>query len=218
MTKINHHLTDELIMAYSAGLLPEAVDLIVATHISLCDECRAALDAQDAVGGAVLESTATEPVSDECLEGALALIRRDPVPDADTQPAKMRRDPVLPAPLAGYVGGSLDDVKWRAVGMGVKQAVLPTTGGAKARLLYIPAGTAMPDHSHRGMELTMVLKGAFTDDDGRFARGDIEIAHEDLHHTPVADISEDCICLAVTDAPLRFKGLLPRLAQPFLGI
>ena len=26
------------------------------------------------------------------------------------------------------------------------------------------------------------------------------------------------ICLTVTDAPLRFKGLLPRLAQPFFRI
>lgn len=64
----------------------------------------------------------------------------------------------------------------------------------------------------------MVLQGAFSDDDDRFARGDVEIADEELHHTPVADISEDCICLAVTDAPLRFNSLLPRLAQPFLRI
>ena len=86
------------------------------------------------------------------------------------------------------------------------------------RLLFIPAGTTVPDHSHGGMELTLVLKGAFSDEQDRFARGDIEIASEDVQHTPIADISEDCICLAVTDAPLKFKGLLPRLVQPFVGI
>ena len=102
--------------------------------------------------------------------------------------------------------------------MGVRQAVLPTSTEATARLLYIPAGTAVPDHGHRGLELTLVLQGAFEDEEGRFARGDIEIADADLDHMPVADVSEDCICLAVTDAPLRFKGWLPRLAQPFLGI
>ena len=102
--------------------------------------------------------------------------------------------------------------------MGVKQSILPTAPGATARLLYIPAGTAVPDHGHNGTEVTLVLKGAFEDEDGRFARGDVEVATEELNHTPVADISEDCICLAVTDAPLRFKGLLPRLAQPFLKI
>lgn len=215
MSTINHHLTDALIASYSAGTLPEAMDLIVATHISLCDECRAALGAQDAVGGAVLERAATEEVSDASLAGALAMIRGAGRPATPQAP---RRDPVLPAPLLEYVGGSMDDIRWRPLGMGVKQAVLRTKGDAKARLLRIPAGAAMPDHGHRGIELTMVLKGAFSDEDGHFARGDIEIAHEDVHHTPVADTAEDCICLAVTDAPLRFRGIIPRLVQPFLGI
>lgn len=221
-TQINHHLSDELIIAYSAGVLPEAVDLIVATHVSLCDDCRAALAAYDAVGGALLDQGEKADVSDACLTGALNLIRGGrTVQDEkvqDKQAPEMERDPILPAPLQDYIGGSLGDVKWRSLGMGVRQAVLDTKGDATARLLFIPAGTAMPDHGHRGMELTIVLKGAFTDEDGRFARGDVEIAFEDMHHTPVADVSEDCICLAVTDAPLRFKGLLPRLAQPFVGI
>ncbi|MDA7423765.1 ChrR family anti-sigma-E factor [Thalassococcus lentus] len=214
---INHHLTDDLIMAYSAGILPEAVNLIVATHISLCDECRAAVESHDALGGAVIENTEAVEVSEACLSGALDLIRNGAWSAPETPVYK--DDPVLPAPLRDYVGGSLDDVNWRPVGMGVKQAILPTEDGeATARLLFIPAGTAIPDHGHKGMELTLVLKGAFSDDDGYFARGDIEVAHEDVHHTPVADISEDCICLAVTDAPLQFKGLIPRLAQPFLKI
>ncbi|MGP6088454.1 ChrR family anti-sigma-E factor [Antarctobacter jejuensis] len=213
MKTINHHLTEDLIMGYSAGTLPEAVNLIIATHVSLCDDCRATLEAHDAVGGAVLEQTETVSVSDACLDGALALIR-GAEPEA---PPAMKADPVAPGPLLDYIGGSLDAVKWRPVGMGVKQAILTTSPEATARLLYIPAGTAMPDHGHNGLELTLVLQGAFQDDEDYFARGDIEIADAEVQHTPVADISEDCICLAVTDAPLRLKGLA-RLAQPFLRI
>jgi putative transcriptional regulator len=102
--------------------------------------------------------------------------------------------------------------------MGVKQAILPTSKGATARLLFIPAGAAMPDHGHQGTELTLVLKGAFQDADGYFARGDVEIADSGVQHIPVADIHEDCICLAVTDAPLRFTGFLPRIFQRFARI
>lgn len=206
-------------MAYSAGDLPEAVNLIVATHISLCDECRAALDSYDAVGGAVLDTCDSVALSSDSLNSVLSMIHAqdNKVTDRDQEPAPAK-DSVLPAPLAEYVAGGLENVKWRSVGMGVKQAVLDTSSEASARLLYIPAGTAIPDHGHTGMELTLVLQGAFQDEDGYFGRGDIEIASEDVHHTPVADISEDCICLAVTDAPLKFKGLVPRMAQPFLGI
>ena len=51
-----------------------------------------------------------------------------------------------------------------------------------------------------------------------YARGDVEIADGDLEHVPVAEPGEDCICLAATDAPLRFKAMIPRLAQPFMRI
>ena len=211
---IKHHLTEDLLMAYSAGALSEAFSLAVATHISLCDECRATAESYDAIGGAVMVGTDAAPVSEFCLTSTLAAIR-----EADTEtPAPRLTDTVLPSPLAEYVGGGLDKIKWKSAGMGVKQAILPTNDDAVARLLYIPAGTAVPDHGHAGLELTCVLQGAFRDEDMRFARGDIEVATEEVDHTPIADISEDCICLAVTDAPLKFKGWLPRLAQPFLGI
>jgi putative transcriptional regulator len=68
------------------------------------------------------------------------------------------------------------------------------------------------------MELTLVLQGAFRDEAQRFARGDIEIATEADEHTPVAIGDEDCICLAVTDAPLRFNAMIPRLLQPLFRI
>lgn len=212
---IQHHLTPALTMAYSAGTLPEAFNLIVATHLTLCDTCRAEVEAFDAIGGTLVEGSDSADLSPTCLADTLNLIRMDPsAGHAEPQPVESD----LPQPLAAYVGGRLSDVKWRPVGMGVKQAILPTTDDATARLLYIPAGTAVPDHGHNGMEITLVLQGAFEDAGGRFARGDVEIATKDLDHTPIADISEDCICLAVTDAPLRFKGLLPRLAQQFLKI
>jgi putative transcriptional regulator len=102
--------------------------------------------------------------------------------------------------------------------MGVRQAILSTDKAATARLLYIPAGAAVPDHGHHGNELTMVLQGGFSDEYDHFLRGDVEIADEDINHTPIADVGEDCICLAVTDAPLKFSGLMPRLLQPLLRI
>jgi putative transcriptional regulator len=120
--------------------------------------------------------------------------------------------------LQAAVGGGADAVKWRSLGMGTRQCVLHADKDASVRLLYIPAGQAMPQHSHRGTEMTLVLQGAYRDESDRFARGDIEVADQDMNHTPVAEAGEDCICLIATDAPLRFNGLLQRIAQPFLGI
>jgi putative transcriptional regulator len=212
---IKHHLTPELLMGYSAGTLPEAFNLAVATHISMCDTCRAELDSYDAVGGCLVEDADTAALSGDSLMATMRLIAAD---NSVTPKTRTHSAGTLPSPLQDYVGGDLAAIKWRGLGMGAKQAILPTSKGASARLLYIPAGCAVPDHGHNGMELTLVLQGAFSDDVDRFARGDIEVANEDLDHTPVADIGEDCICLAVTDAPLKFNAFLPRLAQRFLRI
>ncbi len=212
---IRHHLPDQLLMAYTAGRLPEAFSLVVATHLSLCDECRAQAATFDAVGGAVLEAGGEVALGVDALARTLARI--DGLPQA-TRPEPVKRAGIFPATLADYVGGDLSAVRWRRVGGGVKQAILPTGKGATARLLYIPAGTAVPDHGHRGMELTLVLQGAFADETDRFDPGDVEIADAQVEHTPVALAGEDCICLAATDAPLRFRALIPRLVQPFLRI
>ena len=211
---IKHHISDSLLMAYSAGQLPEAFNLVVATHLSLCDDCRVALGAFDAIGGALVEGGDEAAVSDAALDATLAMIAaQKPIADV-----RLREDGIFPAPLADYVGGDLSAVKWRSLGMGVRQAILPTAKGASVRLLHIPAGQAMPDHGHRGMELTLVLQGAFSDGVGRYNRGDVDVETEKTQHTPVAEEGLPCICLSATDAPLRFTGFIPRILQPLFKI
>ena len=216
MKQIKHHLTDALLMGYAAGTLPEAFNLVVATHVSMCDSCRAALAEYDAVGGEVMLGSDPVAVTEGSFAATLALI--DNAPPVDRRAARNWPNAVFPAPLREYVNGDADRVKWRRIGGGVQQMVLPTSGGATARLLRIPAGMAVPDHGHRGLELTLVLQGAFTDETDRFGAGDVEVADEELNHTPVAEPGEDCICLAATDAPLVFNSFLPRIAQRFIGI
>ena len=95
---IKHHLTDEILMGYSAGTLPEAFNLMVATHVSLCDACRAQLAACDAVGGVLLDehdilNTQMQPDS---FAATIAMIEQG-VP---TTKAPIAKKPyVLPSPL-----------------------------------------------------------------------------------------------------------------------
>jgi putative transcriptional regulator len=215
MTPIKHQISDKFLMGYAAGTLPEAFDLVIATHVSLSDDVRARLESFEAVGGAVLDDIGPAELADGSLEATLARIKA--MPETARGPARPSTG-VFPTPLQDVVGGDLDAVKWRSAGMGVKQCVLQSSKRASARLLFIPAGQAMPKHSHKGSELTLVLQGAFRDEDARFARGDIEVADQAMNHTPTAEDWADCICLVAMDARLRFEALLPRIAQRFLGI
>jgi len=213
---IVHHVGEDLLVAYAAGALAEGWSLAVATHLSLCPDCRATLATAEAMGGAMIDALPAEPVSAESWEAVKARLSNPlaPVEQRRAEPAH-----VFPKPLRDYIGSDLDGVRWRMLGKGAAQVRIRTgEKETQVRLLRIPAGQPVPEHSHGGRELTVVLSGAFTDGDTVFARGDIEDADGSITHTPTATPEADCICLAVTDAPLRFSSWLVRLVQPVLGI
>lgn len=221
---IRHHVSDELLLAYAAGTLEEGWRLAVATHLALCPDCRKRLSVMEDAGGQLLEDITPEPAMATPFEHLRQRILRE---DATTRPAPASRPaaseriapPVLPEPLRSYVGGDVETLKWRSLGRGAYHIPIRTADGTTmVRLLRIPAGKPVPEHGHGGRELTLVLSGSFYDGEALFARGDLEEADANVQHQPVATPGEDCICLAVTDAPLKFKSWLVRLVQPVLGI
>ena len=213
-----HHVSDELLIAYEAGSLAEGWSLAVATHLAFCSECRARAHAAAELGGALLTDVETAPMSDDAFEKMLDRINGQ-VPAADTPAHAVPAGSNVPSPLRDYIGIDLDAVRWKRIGTAGYQALIPTGDSeTTVRLLRIPAGQPVPEHGHRGLELTVVLRGTLVDGKERFGVGEIEEADDELQHQPCAGEGEDCICLAVTDAPLKFRSALVRLVQPFLGI
>lgn len=211
MTVISHHIAEKLIAAHVAGQLPHVFSVVVAAHISVCDECRARAEAAEVLGGALMDSVGPVNLSSGALERVMAALDDDA-----PAPAPIARSGIFPAPVMQAIGGK--PPAWRMLGGGVRQQILAADGEGSLRLLYIPPGLAVPEHGHRGLEMTMVLQGSFSDSEGRFAAGDVEVAGGDLDHQPIAGAEGPCICLAATDAPLRFHALLPRLLQPLFRI
>ena len=150
------------------------------------------------------------------------LSRLDQAAPQQAQPAARRpaADPLVPAPLAAYLGGGLEAVKWRFLAPGLHQSeIVPhdLMGGANLRMLRIAPGKKLPRHGHTGTELTLVLCGAYSDELGRFARGDVAETDDDIVHEPLSATDEDCICLIATEGPLKFDSLLARAFQRFTG-
>ena len=85
-------------------------------------------------------------------------------------------------------------------------------------MLRINPGLKMPEHGHGGEEMTLILKGAYRDEFGRFAAGDIADLDHHVEHQPRVDSPEPCICLIATETKARFKGRIGRLLQPLIGI
>ncbi len=231
MTVPTHHPGDTLLIDYAGGALGEAVSLVIATHLALCPCCRLNVAEMEAVGGALLEEIEPEEVDPSCLDAVLA--RLDDLPPlppaprvhkpAPSRPAQRTEAPLLPEPLRRYVGDDLDRLPWTSLMRGMDCVELPlfgqhsgpTTGRGRARLMRMKGGVGPPRHTHRGIELTLVLDGGFTDDLGQFVRGDLAVGDESVRHRPVAD-EEGCLCLAVTVGNLHFTGALGLILNPFV--
>ena len=213
----SHHVSGELLLSYGAGSLAEGWSLAVATHLANCPECQTRARQADMLGGAMLEAIEMAPLRADALGEIFRRIDGDEI-TLPTPSLPMPRGNV-PAPLRPYIGPDLDSLPWRRLGTTAHQVLIPTGDRqTSVRLLRIAAGSPVPEHGHRGLELTVVLRGTLVDEDERFEVGDIEEAFDGIEHQPRAGTDDECICLAVTDAPLRFKSLLLRLAQPILRI
>ena len=217
-----HHLSDELLAEYAAGTMAEGWSLAVATHLSLCPACRRRLEGMELAAGALLSEIRCDEAQPEDSWARMKERLADNRGGVISVPARAKasaKATVIPEPLRSYLGGDVESLRWRPLGRGAYHIPIDVSDReTSVRLLRIPAGKPVPEHSHGGRELTLVLSGSFCDGQTRFARGDIEEADESLQHQPIADEGEDCICLAVTDAPLKFKSWLLKMVQPVLGI
>ncbi len=218
---ISFHPGEGLLMDYASGAMGEAWGLAVASHLTLCPTCRGVNSRLESLGGCLLDSIEPGTMTSGCLEAVLSRLDETIDDPSATKPAMTgsMNTPILPQPLRGYAGGDVDDLEWQRLGLGAYHLPIATNDDAAfARLLRIPAGRPVPQHTHQGLELTLVLDGSFSDVTGRYARGDLQEADETLEHQPHADTGVDCICLAVTDAPLRFSSLAARLVQKVIDI
>lgn len=219
---IHHHLQPETLMAHAAGTLPAAMALVVGCHIEGCARCRREMQSAESIGGRVLESMPAKPLTEGARNAVLA--RLDTAVTAAPQSA-------VSVPLADAAQGSflprmlksllnIDDynqLKWRKLAPGIEKFNLPLTEG-KSFLLRIGAGLAMPVHTHKGSELTLLLQGGYHDELGSFHVGDVADLDGSTEHQPVAFDDEACICLAGMDAGLKFRGWIPTLMKPITGL
>jgi putative transcriptional regulator len=217
--KPTHHLDDATLLSYSGGALPTAMAVVVAAHLDRCQLCRDHLLEADQIGGALMQQQRPATPSVSAREAMLARLEREPeLEPRPPQAAPTAFDPDrLPAPLHPWFGNSLRALRWQRVAPGVQRIRASGLHGADLMLLRIAPGSKLPLHSHGGSELTMILQGAYDDLLGHFGPGDVADLDGETEHQPVTSPGVPCICVAATDAPLKFSGWFARTLQPLVG-
>jgi putative transcriptional regulator len=219
-----HRPPEELLLGYASGSLPEPIALAVAAQAALCPETAREIRRLEDIGGALLHGVEPAALKSGALDRALAALDTA-VRDADElQPsaaftATPETRALLPAPVWPYIKGDLKNIAWRQRAPSIETAELVVDAARRsAFLLRVKGGHPVPRHTHRGLELTLVLAGSYCDAANCFVRGDIQVADPTIDHQPLAGAGEDCICLVALEAPIWFTGPVGRLANPFVRL
>lgn len=219
---IKAHPTDPMLRAFAADELPLPLAVGLSAHCELCPDCAARLKIfEEELAQQYLDSPAEPELAprddvalDAGFDAMLADILAQPEPVAapvidlpQAQPTELEvagHAYRLPRVLARY-----RSPKWRHIGA-IRQQSLPLDEmGARASLLHIEAGGRIPEHTHQGYELTLLLAGTIEDGDTRYKAGDFiwrDASHSHSPHTP-----DGCLCYTVQDAPVQFTKGLSRL-------
>jgi len=204
-----HHPVAALLHAAASGHLSPAVSRIVRAHARLCRTCAKAIADAEAVGGAAIDREEGAPLNAGALERALTAIAAEQVEAASGPFPESLAE--LPREIGDIVAPAMGKATWRFAGPGLRtlDLTLPeSAAGETFQVLRIEPGYGPPSHTHGGREFTLVLTGAFKDEWGLYKPGDIAIGDETVTHRPVAEPGDVCFALAVTTAPLKFKGPL----------
>jgi putative transcriptional regulator len=212
---IIHHPSDTTLAAFASGTLDEARAVVVATHISLCAQCRNGVLAFECVGGALLEGAAPAEMSVGALERVMARLDSATPVEAAVGHQDSDEEDILPAPLKQYAMGP-----WRRIGSRVqlRPIEVPSQDGVRVFLLKGAPGTRLPRHRHIGTEWTCVFQGAFRHELGRYGEGDFDEADETVEHHPVVEDGAPCICVVALQGGIKLQSLIGRLVQPFIRI
>lgn len=209
----NHHPGAELLLQYASGQIDGVHRLMLDMHTRVCSQCAQTVAELEAIGGELLEHFADAPVSMSFDDLMKKISDTEAVPMSEVSDDVSDYQKVVEHILSSGDSTSLN-WHWRTQ----KFAEIPLAindGAFESKLIYFKKGMKVPRHTHRKEERTLVLHGSFSDETGLYKRGDYVCRTAAHEHSPRAE--SDCVCLAITSAPLKFTGTFGPILNLFLN-
>jgi putative transcriptional regulator len=222
---VSFHPDSRFLTDFTTGSLSISEALCVSAHLHYCGKCRARVQQLTDVGSHLfnrLEPESTE--SDDGFETLMQRIEQHETAETDEDDGgavtSPQHDPLvgrLPPALGRLFRRSLDSLDWLQLGRSLRIAPVDLGDSRRETALYdIRAGGRMPEHEHRGEEITVLLKGSFSDRDGKYSRGDFVVRNAGEPHQPTATQDTDCVCLISLERPVKARSLFHRLLEPLV--
>lgn len=237
---INFHPSDNDLIEFSAGNTDWALGICISSHIEHCPTCAQKLRSFNKIGGATLSKSTKTAVSNDSFSRLLNKIKQNEVKEKNAPQNKSNTSSLIPVSASknygknkdNYTNQALDDLPqviqklvannkrlhWKRIAPALQEAQI-TTGQDKYEVCFhkIKRGGKIAEHDHGGKEITVVLRGSFSDEHGTYHVGDYLVKETGQIHRPLATQNQDCLCLSIIEAPVKLTGLTGKLINPFLS-
>ncbi|WP_105188999.1 ChrR family anti-sigma-E factor [Pseudoalteromonas sp. T1lg48] len=221
---IKFHPNSDLLLQYVQGALPASISVAIAAHLELCAHCATHIEtlerqcAQSAFADEEgeeqtlqQEAMLNEELSEE-YANMLADITADSLRDdfsiASSKELRFGDNTITLPRALSHIGMG----RFMQAGKLARSRLELDEGSMRTSLLYIAPGGTIPEHTHTGFELTLLLDGSFSDEQGTYEAGDFIWLDHRHQHTPYTE--HGCLCLAVVNSALHFNKGLSKLLNP----
>ena len=221
---IKHHPKFELIQSFVNGDLPASLSAGIAIHADMCPKCQQQIlqlteqVAENSFEESYLDRFIVDEfntLSDDSAFDYVEMI--DNITDSnDIEPLKTKdiktvvfkdKRYTLPAVL-----NNMALSKTAQIGKLARARLQLNEGEIHTTLLHIEPGGGVPEHTHKGFELTVLLDGSFHDESGEYVKGDFIMLDGSHQHHPVS--TEGCLCYTVANDALHFTQGINKLLNP----
>lgn len=208
-----HPSSDQLI-EFSCGVGSSAMNITLAAHLHYCADCRRQVNEYESTAAVIFEHQNSPALADDGFAKLMARIKTLPKERALALPSSPTRFPPVVEKLIAHDTESLG---WQKPMKNLRVSRLLTDeAGLILGLHHMKAGCRVPQHTHRGHEISLVMEGGFSDQMGSYGVGDFIYLSTEHHHSPQADADGDCWLLSVVEAPVKLTGPFGWILNPFL--
>ena len=222
---INHHPKFELLDLYTKGHLPASLSAGVNIHLEHCSKCRNTVE------------QLTEQLAEIYFEQESNDVNQNTNPELtdsyqlmlDKIFASADDEEIIEKPKSVDKNNVTFDVKGKQyalpkvlqnmeltsqinLGKLTRSRVTLDEGEVHTSLLHIEPGGSVPQHTHKGYELTVLIDGTFSDEKGTYHPGDFIMLDGNHTHQPVSE--QGCLCYTVANDALHFTQGINKLLNP----
>jgi putative transcriptional regulator len=219
---IKHHPRYDLIQSFVNGDLPASLSAAVSIHADMCPTCQKQISLlTDQIAELSFDDSSFKTSDDNLVNDYILNMDFEKMIEGITQSNDIDVKRAVEIKTVCFKSKHYNlPIALNNIGLG-KAANIGKLSRSRLQLdeneihtnlLHIEPGGSVPEHTHKGFELTLLLEGSFHDDKGEYVKGDFIMLDGNHTHNPISDTG--CLCYTVANDALHFTQGINKLLNP----